>query len=479
MIELQQDDLVSACGGRLLDGIEPYGERERFPERAVVDSREVKGGDLFFGLQGAKVHGSEFADQALRAGAWGVVVPAGTHDLTNEPGHGRVIEVEDPLVALGHLATRWREELNNGDCDVVGVTGSVGKTSTKDILACLVSEIRKVHASPENYNTEIGLPLAILSAEADAQCLVLEMAMRGAGQIKQLARIARPDLGLITNVGAVHVELLGTIEAVAEAKAELVAELSTDAVCVVPVSEEALEPHLRSDVRTVTFDGKGITDLGKTDTDDERHVDVSLAGYQIDEKGSSARFLVAGEEIELSFNFSHRYNLVNATAAVAAIYGLGLPLSELTEKRYDVSFSSLRGEEIELPNDVVVVNDCYNANPMSMHAAIDYLAEVAERRGSHRRVAVLGEMAELGSAASHRHQEIGHYASERGVNLLVAVGINNDEYAKGFGDGPELHLVEDADGAASLLPGLLKGGDAVLIKGSRSVGLERVAEGLA
>ena len=477
MIELQQDDLVSACGGRLV-GLERDGKGESFPVRAVVDSREVKGGDLFFGLPGTRVNGSEFARQALIAGAWGVVVPAGTNDIADEPGHGRVIEVEDPLVALGRLATRWRGELNKGDCDVVGLTGSVGKTSTKDILACLVSEIRKVHASPENYNTEVGLPLAILSAGPDTEILILEMAMRGAGQIRQLAKIARPDLGLITNIGAVHVELLGTIEAVAEAKAELVTELSTDGVCVVPALEEALESHLRSDIRTVTFDASGNAGINGIGTKPENQIDVSLVGSQIDENGSIAKFLVTGEEIELKFSFTQNYNLVNATAAVAAAYGLGLPLSELSGKRYDVSFSRLRGEEIELPDGVIVINDCYNANPMSMHAAIDHLVEVAERRGSSRRVAVLGEMAELGPSALKHHEGIGKYASEHGVNLLVAVGNMNEGYAEGFGDGSELHLVERADDAAKLLPGLLKGGDTVLIKGSRSAGLERVTEEL-
>ncbi len=478
MIELLQDDIVSACGGRLTVGSGRDEDQKDFPKRAVVDSREVGQGDLFFGLPGENVHGGRFAEQALREGAWGVVVPTGVYDLESKEVRGRVIEVEDPLFALGTLATKWRKELDRGDCKVVGITGSVGKTSTKDILACLISEMRRVHASPENYNTEVGLPLAILCAEADTECLILEMAMRGAGQIEQLARIARPDLGLITNVGAVHVELLGTIEAVAKAKAELVTELSTDGVCVVPASEEALESHLRSDIRTVTFDASGNAGINGIGTEHENQIDVSLVGSQIDENGSIAKFLAAGEEIELRFSFTQKYNLVNATAAVAAAYGLGLPLSELSGKRYDVSFSRLRGEEIELPNSVVVINDCYNANPMSMHAAIDHLVEVAERRGSSRRVVVLGEMAELGPSALKHHEGIGKYASEHGVNLLIAVGNMKEGYAEGFGDGCELHLVERADDAANLLQRLLKGGDTVLIKGSRSAGLERVTEEL-
>ena len=482
MIELKLDDLVSVCGGRLLHGSAQNRGPEDFPSRAVVDSREIEHGDLFFGLPGESVDGSEFANEALRAGAWGVVVSAYEQDPSGGETEGRVIEVSDPLGALGRVASRWRGELDGGKCKVVGITGSVGKTSTKDILAALLSTVKKVHASPENYNTEVGLPLAILSAGIDTECLILEMAMRGSGQIRHLANLAHPDLGLITNIGAVHVELLGTLEAVAEAKAELVEELSADGVCVVPASERLLVPHLRSDIRTITFGADGDKDYGGFSSVQGREgrtsAEVRLADAHVGEDGSTVRFLVADEDVKIEFNFSHRYNLVNATAAVAAVYGLGLPVNELSGRRYDVSFSKLRGEEIELSNGTIIINDCYNANPISMHAALDHLAEVAERRKSNRRVAVLGEMAELGSTAAELHRDIGRYAAESGIDVLVAIGDMRESYADGFGESTDLHLMEDVDQAETGLKELLRDKDAVLVKGSRAAGLERVTEAL-
>jgi UDP-N-acetylmuramoyl-tripeptide--D-alanyl-D-alanine ligase len=327
----------------------------------------------------------------------------------------------------------------------VGVTGSTGKTSTKDILAALLAPHARVHRNRENWNTEIGLPLTILEAEAGTDVLVLEMAMRGEGQIAELTAIAEPDVGLIVNVGPVHLELLGTIERVAAAKAELIRDLRPAATAVVPADEPLLDAHLRDDLATITFGPGG---------------DVRLESFE----NGLAVIAVRDEQLELELPFDEDYNVANTVAATAAAAALGIAPSGPV----DVAFSSLRGEIVELDGGVTVVNDCYNANPMSMRAALEHLA--ASR--AERRIAVLGGMAELGDDGPRFHREIGHLADALGIDILVTVGELALPYADSFGG--DLHQVGDAEEAGALLEEIAMPGDRVLVKGSRSVGLEKV-----
>jgi UDP-N-acetylmuramoyl-tripeptide--D-alanyl-D-alanine ligase len=432
--------VAAAAGATLLvDDESPVG-----PGRVVIDSREAGPGDLFVGLAGERVDGSAFAEQALVAGAWGVLTreaPQRQHE------GGAVLVAADPLAALKRLASAWREELG---ARVAGITGSTGKTSTKDILAALLRPHVAVCASPLNLNTEIGLPLAILAAPQGTEVLVLEMAMRGPGQIAELAAIARPDVGVIVNVGPAHLELLGSLEAIAAAKAELLEGLAAGAVAVIPAGEPLLEPHLREDVRIVRFGPGG---------------DVRLLSAQ----DGSVRVDAEGEELALDVPFSAEHQLLNLLAAVAAARALGVH----PEGAVEVEFSGLRGEVLELPGGLTVIDDCYNANPMSMRAALHELARTA--RG--RRVAVLGEMLELGPAEERFHRELGVAAREAGVELLVTVGPRARATSEAFGGG-EVHHAEDAGEAATVLAELVAPGDTVLVKGSRGVGLEVVARSL-
>jgi len=434
------------------------------PVGVSIDSRKVAPGELFVGLVGVHGDGGEYAAQALRAGAWGVLV-APEHALTvaaiagaagaggSPGGDGVVLAHGDPLAGLQSLARAWLGELKAAGARVVAITGSTGKTSTKDILAALLVAHLRTVASPENYNTEIGLPLAILAAPADTEAVVLELAMRGPGQIAQLTEIAQPDVGVIVNVGPVHLERLGSLEAVAAAKGELIAGLQPGASAIVPAGEPLLEPYRRHDVDTVTFGPGGDVQLS------ERHADGRV------------EISYRGEEIECKPSFGQAYNLRNLLAAVAAARALGVtPEGEVT-----VRFSALRGERVRLSEEIVLIDDCYNANPMSMRAAIDDLAEVAPGR----RVAVLGDMLELGSEERRYHREIGAHAARRGVDVLVTVGPLAREMAGAFPREGEVHSVPDAPAAAELLAGLLAPGDTVLVKGSRGVELERVAQTLA
>ncbi|MBA2349137.1 MAG: UDP-N-acetylmuramoyl-tripeptide--D-alanyl-D-alanine ligase, partial [Solirubrobacterales bacterium] len=345
------------------------------------------------------------------------------------PADAVVLAAEDPLAALQRLATAWRRALG---AQVIAITGSTGKTSTKDVLAAMLAPHRRTVATRQNLNTEIGLPLTVLSAPPGTEVLVLELAMRGAGQIAELTTISEPDVGLITNVGPVHVELLGSVEGVAAAKAELIAGLHAGATMIVPAGEPLLAPHLRADLRTVPVGPGG--ELTEADLDG----------------------------LELPFDSAHMRQ--NAVAALAAARAIGVEPSG----RIEVALSAMRGQQRQMPGDITVVEDCYNANPMSMRAALDDL----QRSAPGRKVAVLGDMLELGPDAAAHHAAIGEHARAAGVDVLVAVGPLSAGLAAD-------HTVADAEAAAALLPGLLSPGDTVLVKASRGIGLERVVEALA
>jgi UDP-N-acetylmuramoyl-tripeptide--D-alanyl-D-alanine ligase len=420
------------------------------PERVVIDSREAGPGALFVGLRGDNLDGGRFAPQALAAGAWGVLSTPEHAEAAKCAVPGALIAAEDPLAAMQRLAANWRRELG---ARVIGVTGSTGKTSTKDLLLALLSRHRRTIASRSNFNTEIGLPLEILSAPAGTEVLVLEMAMRGAGQISELARIAAPDVGVIVSVGPVHLELLGTIEAIAAAKAELIASLAPGRTAVIPAREPLLEPHLRADLETITFGEGGDVVLRRSENE---LVEIDLAGTTV--------------VLEVPFTQAHlRRNLLPAVAATSAI-------GVMPEGRVALELSPGRGQRVSLPDGVTLIDDCYNANPMSMRAALEDLAGTAATAGRARTVAVLGDMLELGPQGPEFHAELGQEASGAGVDLVVTVGPLAAAIAERF-DG-EIHSVADAAAAAEIVPGLLRSGDFVLVKGSRGVGLEVVCRAL-
>jgi UDP-N-acetylmuramoyl-tripeptide--D-alanyl-D-alanine ligase len=458
-VRLSGAEIAAATGARVLaeGSVEP-------PRRATIDSSAVEAGDLFFGLRGASRDGGEFAAGAIEAGAWGVVVGpefvrpletggqavAGSDPIspTGPLGPVWVFAADDPLAALQALARANRRVLG---AQVLGVTGSVGKTSVKDIARAVLPG--RVHANAQNFNTEIGLPLTVLEAPDDTERLVLEMAMRGAGQIAELAAIAEPEAAIITNVGPVHVELLGTVEAIAAAKAEVIDALPADGTVVAPVEAGLLEPHLERAPRLLRFGPGG---------------DVEAAESEVADGVTAALVTTPLGEARFEFPFTEPYNLTNALAAIAGGVALGIAPSDLVVRPADIGFSRFRGERIRLADGILLVNDCYNANPVSMRASLDHLVTL----GAERTVAVLGQMGELGPGEAEFHREVGAHAREAGVDLVVGVGAPAREY-----DPDE--LVADPGEAAEWLDAHLEPGDAVLIKGSRSVGMETIAEELA
>jgi UDP-N-acetylmuramoyl-tripeptide--D-alanyl-D-alanine ligase len=422
------------------------------PEWATVDSRAAGPGALFVGLAGERTHGGEFAGAALDAGAWGVLtsIEHASRLVDESKRGGVVLGAEDPMGALQRLATEWRRALG---ASVIAVTGSTGKTSTKDLLLGVLSPYRLTFASKGNFNTEVGLPLQILGAPAGTEILVLEMGMRGPGQIAELARIAEPDVGVIVSIGPVHLELLGSLEAIAAAKSELIAALAPGATAIVPAGEPLLGPHLRDDLQTVTF-GEGA--------------DVQLASFSDGEVVVDYR----GEHVSFQVPFAQAHMRQNLLAACAAARAVGVrPGGGL-----ELALSPGRGQHLELPGGITLIDDSYNANPVSMRAALDELAATAARTGAPaRKVAVLGDMLELGPDGPAYHAQIGAYA-DRVADLLLTVG----PLAAGIGAAfhGEHHHARDARAAAELLPPLLRSGDLILVKGSNGVGLRLVCETL-
>ncbi len=447
MIELSPSAIAAAIAAR------HSGAETGAAARAVIDSREAGSGDLFFGLPGERVDGGSFAEQVLAAGVFGVVVGEQFYAAAAAAAapEQHVFAVADPVAALGLLANRWRHELG---AKVIGVTGSTGKTSTKDILAALLSKSLNVVATPANFNTEIGLPLTVLGAGRGTDVLVLEMAMRGSGQIAVLAEIAEPDVGCIVNVGPVHLEQMGTVEAVAQAKAELWAGMRAATTAVGPADEQLLEPHRRADLVNVSFGAGG----------DVRLLDEDFA-LEANSETPALRIATPEGEVRLQPSFAEDYLLRNLLAAVACAQAIGAPV----EGELSVQFSALRGEVLEVLGGVTLINDCYNANPVSMRAALDNLA-----RADGRKIAVLGGMAELGADSDRFHHEVANHAGNAGVDFLITVG----ELAGAYGDryAGSIEHVQSPHAAAHVVRQVATPGDTVLVKGSRSVGLEAVAE---
>jgi UDP-N-acetylmuramoyl-tripeptide--D-alanyl-D-alanine ligase len=361
--------------------------------------------------------GADFRKHAFARGAAATLVP------------------DEAYAALGAIGRAVRDR---SSARIVGVTGSMGKTSTKDLLAALCAPSARTIAAEASYNNEIGVPLTLCRLESDTEVCVLELAMRGFGQIAELCEIARPDIGVVTNVGPVHLELVESLEGVIRAKSELVAALPQGGTAIVPQDF----PVERDDVHVVRLP-------------------------RPEAEVAEGRTVVGG----VSFNFTAAHQAANALAALAALDALGLPRPDAV----DVDFSRWRGEERELPGGGLLINDAYNANPVSMRAALGYLAE---RAGERRRVAVLGDMAELGRTGPDYHRQVGEAAAELGVDELLAVG----ELARGYVEGAAVvpaRWAPNVHEALRALDDVVRPGDAVLVKGSRAMGLETVAEALA
>ncbi|MBM7867516.1 UDP-N-acetylmuramoyl-tripeptide--D-alanyl-D-alanine ligase [Heliobacterium gestii] len=490
MISADLSRLAEWMGGRLIgDGA------ALLSGSAVVDSRQVAPGDVFFALPGEKVDGHDYVPAALAAGAAAAVVRCCDDDwiASLTPGQGLIV-VKDGLQALQDCARAYRSQLT---IPVIAVTGSTGKTSTKDLLAAAIGARFDVMKSPGNFNNEIGLPLTLSGVQERHEALVVEMGMRGEGQITALCDIARPVVGVLTNIGPVHMELLGSIEAISRAKGELLRSLPAQGTAIVNGEDHravAESLRCRCPVVYVATSAEALAEgLRRGGVNAEATVQaiwatkVTSRGEQgscvTGAIGSFIPGLAAGKR-ESAFDFvlplPGRHQVANALLAMAAARAIGVATDTAAGGLAQARLSSLRWETRSLDGAMTLINDAYNANPAAMTAALTTAAELAR---SNRLVAVLGDMYELGAEAPEHHRQVGRRAAQLAAGLLVAVGELGAYIAEGAlaaGMARErIHRFADAETAAAALPGLVKEKDLILIKASRGMRLERVAQALA
>jgi len=460
MIAMSLGEIAAIVGGRLRDA----DEATLVTGHVEYDSRKLGAGDLFLALPGERADGHDYAAAALAAGAVAV--------LCTRPVSGPRIEVDDGVAALTALATAVSRRL---PATVIGITGSSGKTSTKDVLRQLLDRIGPTIAPAGSMNNELGHPYTVLRADLDTRFLVLEMGARGIGHIRHLAKIAPPHIGVVLNVGSAHLGEFGTREAIAVAKGELVEALPSDGHAVLNADDPLVSSmSSRTAAPTVTF--------GEAAAADVRASDVS-----VDDLGRASFTLhIGADSARVALRLVGAHHVSNALAAAAVAHLVGSPIEDIASALgAAVATSRWRMETTERADGVLVINDAYNANPESMRAALKALASVAHARRATggRSFAVLGGMAELGDTAAAEHDALGRLAVRLDISQVIAVGeaakpIQHGAALEGSWNG-EARWVPDVDAAIALLRQELAPGDVVLVKASRAASLERVAIAVA
>jgi len=462
VIALERQAVAALAGGELID---ESGVPALVTGPVIVDSRNAAPGSLFVAVAGSRVDGHDFAADAVEAGAALV--------LADRPLRGLpVAVVPDTVQGLGRLAHGLLDSLPG--VHVVAVTGSSGKTGTKDLIAILLEQIGNTVAPVNSFNTEIGVPLTILSADRDTKFLVLEMGARGVGHIRALAAIARPDVAVVLNVGSAHVGEFGSRDAIAKAKSELVEALPDSGLAVLNADDPLVRAMAeRTSARVVTFGAGGRNTAGGVgDLADVRAADVSLQDGR-----ARFRLVAAGQSADVRLRLIGIHHVSNCIAAAAVAIDAGMQVSQVASLLSSADARSRwRMETTRRADGVTVINDAYNANPESMRAAIEALMAVAAGR---RTWAVLGPMAELGAHADAEHESLGRFAAARGVSHIVVVGPHAEPIVAGVQTEPgwsgRIVTVSDADSALELLADQIRPGDVVLVKASRAAGLERLA----
>lgn len=446
-----------------VDGALIAGDLDSAITGVSIDTRTLQAGDLFFALKGEQSDGHEFIGGALEAGAGGLVVSdesAVPADL-DKP----VVKVQDVLWSLGDLAAYYRSKF---DVRVIGITGSVGKTTTKEMLSAILERRWQVLKNEMNYNNEIGVPLTLFQLDAGHEIVVLEMAMRGLGEIRRLTRIAKPEIGIITNVGISHIERLGSQGAIADAKSELLQELPPDGLAVLNAEDGYFS------VMKDRFGGRVIS-FGSC-----KDADVIGARIRQSREGRCECVIMKqGDAIDVSMPVVGYYNVYNALAAAAAAIGMGLDMFTIKDGLENFTQPSMRMELTKSRQGFTVLNDAYNASPASVFAALKTLQALA---GYDRKIVILGDMLELGDYAPKAHRDIGSAIARSGVSKLVVVGdlaadIVEGAKSAGYAES-DIQWYPDSASAAIALRSQVKDGDAVLVKGSRAMKMEEIVRTL-
>jgi UDP-N-acetylmuramoyl-tripeptide--D-alanyl-D-alanine ligase len=431
-------------------------DRSAIAQGYSIDSRSIQPGELFFAVKGERLDGHDFVDAALERGPCGAVVRK--DHLSRYEVRAKLLVVEDTLVALQRLATSARRLWGK---PLIGVTGSAGKTTTKEAIAHILSQRYRVLKSEGNFNNHFGLPLMLLKLEPEHEVAVIEMGMSHAGEIRALAQIAQPEMGVVTSVAPVHLEFFDSIASIARAKYELVESLPTGGTAVLNADDEYVSQFGRD------FKGKVVM-FGFGPTADVRAENTESLGVL----GSKFDLVVGSCREPANLPLMGRHNIYNCLAAVAVALEHGLTPSEAVAALSSLRPADKRGQVIQV-GDTTVINDCYNSNPKALDAMVDALATTP----ADRRIVVAGEMLELGLAGEELHRRSGHHMAERGIDLLIGVRGTSRQMVEGARkDGMTAEFVETPEQAGEWLAHETRKGDMVLLKASRGVKLERALE---
>jgi UDP-N-acetylmuramoyl-tripeptide--D-alanyl-D-alanine ligase len=457
------EEVLRATGGKLLQG----NGNSSF-QGISTDSRTVAEGELFVALKGPRFDGHHYAVEALRKKAGGVLIEEGKIGDIRWNGYRSraVIAVEDTLSALGDIAQGWRRKYNT---PIVALTGSNGKTTTKEMIAACLETTFPILKTKGNFNNLIGVPLTLLTLTEKERVVVLEMGMNVPGEIGRLAQIAEPDVGLITNIQTVHLEGMGSLERLKEEKGELFRRMRRDGTILVNQDDPRVVDLARD------YPGQKIT-FGIEHPADVMAKEIRLNGGE----GTSFTLILEGEAIEIHLRLLGRHFIPNALSAMAVACLFGVEVDQAKEALENFQPFPMRMEVVPLKGGETLINDAYNANPYSMELALETLAEA---KGEGRAIAVLGDMLELGSLTKEAHEQIGKKVSELSIDFLLALGekapiVVGSAIRHGL-PVERARILESHSEVISLLRQMIQNGDWILVKGSRRMAMEKIVEGLA
>lgn len=450
MLELNLQEIVKATKGALLK------EADVKEIKAVsTDTRKIEEGTMFIALKGENFNGNNYVLDAFNKGAKIAIVDEVKCDLNELKEDVALIKVQNTGRALMDLAKFYREKLG---LKVVGITGSAGKTSTKDLVAAVLSDKYKVFKTKGNFNNEIGLPLMILELDSTYDVAILEMGMRGLGQIKELAEIASPDLGIITNIGISHIEILKTRENILKAKMEIATFFDKNNTLVVCGNDDFLGALPEAQYKIVK------TGVGE-------NFKIGAKNIALEELSSKFTVYDGEKEEEFSLDMPGEHNISNLMLGIAIAKELGVSFEEMKRGLKNIEATSMRLELIK-KDGFSILNDCYNSSPVAVKSAIDVMKNIEGKR----RIAVLGTMRELGHKSEEAHMEIGKYAKENGIEKVLCFGDFSENIKEGYGEGCTVY--ENKEELIKDLLNIICEGDIILVKASRSLKFEEITKAL-
>lgn len=450
MLELNLQEIVKATKGALLK------EADVKEIKAVsTDTRKIEEGTMFIALKGENFNGNNYVLDAFNKGAKIAIVDEVKCELNELKEDVALIKVQNTGRALMDLAKFYREKLG---LKVVGITGSAGKTSTKDLVAAVLSDKYKVFKTKGNFNNEIGLPLMILELDSTYDVAILEMGMRGLGQIKELAEIASPDLGIITNIGISHIEILKTRENILKAKMEIATFFDKNNTLVVCGNDDFLGALPEAQYKIVK------TGVGE-------NFEIGAKNIALEELSSKFTVYDGEKEEEFSLDMPGEHNISNLMLGIAIAKELGVSFEEMKRGLKNIEATSMRLELIK-KDGFSILNDCYNSSPVAVKSAIDVMKNIEGKR----RIAVLGTMRELGHKSEEAHREIGKYAKENGIEKVLCFGDFSENIKEGYGEGCTVY--ENKEELIKDLLNIICEGDIILVKASRSLKFEEITKAL-